>query len=48
MVFKIGITGNPSERYRCREIGYVKENIWLGMDLLFEGPAELCRQLEKH
>ena len=47
MVFKIGIAGNPSERYRCREIGYVKEKIWLGMDLLFEGPAELCRQLEK-
>ena len=46
MVFKIGITGNPSERYRCREIGYVKGNIWLGMKLLFEGPAELCRQSE--
>ena len=43
MVFKIGIAADPEDRY-CD--GYVHEQCWMFMDVVWQAPAHACRELE--
>ena len=45
-LFKIGIVADPVGRFRNAEFGYALEGLWHFMDVLLEGPADLCRDLE--
>ena len=47
MIFKIGIASDPVDRYFNSEFGYAHESCrWLGMDVVWKGPAYDCRTLE--
>ena len=46
IAFKIGIAADPVDRFRNAEFGYALEGLWHFMDVLLEGPADLCRDLE--
>ena len=46
MVFKVGIASDPEDRYFHAEYAYQNEGIWLGMDVVWQGPAYDCRALE--
>lgn len=47
IVFKVGIGSDPVDRYFNAEFGYVLENTWLCMDVVWKGPACDCRTLER-
>ena len=46
MIFKVGIASDPVDRYHNAEHGYQHESVWLGMDVVWRGPAYDCRTLE--
>ena len=46
IAFKIGIASDARDRYFNPEFGYVREDTWHFMDVVLEGRADDCRQLE--
>ena len=47
IAFKIGIAADPQERYHHPVHGYAMDGVWHFMDVVLEGPAQLCRQMER-
>ena len=47
IVFKIGIAADIRHRYWNSEFGYHREGIWHFMDVVLEGRADICRDMEK-
>ena len=47
LAFKVGIAADPDHRYFNRDFGYAKESIWMFMDVVWQGPAQSCRTLER-
>lgn len=47
-IFKIGISGDPRDRWFNRDFGYgsAMDGIWHFMDVVYRGPAYECRALE--
>ena len=46
IAFKVGIASDTRDRWHCPEIGYAREGCWHFMDVVLEGPANRCRQME--
>ena len=46
LAFKIGIAADPQERFWNASHGYVREGTCHFMDVLLDGPANLCRAME--
>ena len=47
MAFKIGIAGDPKNRYHNEEYGYEHERIWHFMEVMARDTAQVCRWLER-
>ena len=45
-IFKVGIAASPMHRFFSSEFGYVLEERWHFMDVIWKGPANRCRQIE--
>ena len=45
-IFKWGVSAVPENRWRNPTYGYLKDNMWLCMDVVHAADAETCRQLE--
>ena len=45
-IFKVGIAYDPVHRWGNADFGYVTEQVWMFMDVLYCGPVGDCRSLE--
>ena len=45
-VFKVGIAHDPAHRWSNDEFGYVRERMWMFMDIMVASSPGVCRELE--